>query len=125
KMDLQRVPSEIFISYDDADTLLCQELEKHLSLLKREGLITIWHKGQISAGADKSDDIDRHLSTASVILLLLSADFVASNSCYGVQMQQAIARHASGEAYVIPIVLRPMDRWQDTPFDKLQALPSN
>src|SRR2546429_8340290 len=110
-MSNERAPIEVFLSYAEADEPLCLELEKHLGLLKREGLITTWYKGQISAGSDTSLEMDHHLSTASVIVLLLSADFVASDYCYGVEMQRAMERHKAGDAYVIPVILRPVD-WQ-------------
>jgi TIR domain len=102
-------PKEVFYSYADADEPLCNELEKHLSLLKHEGFITTWHKRQILAGTDWTKVIDSQLSTASVILLLISADFVACNYCYGTEMQRALQRHDAGEARVIPILLRPVE----------------
>jgi hypothetical protein len=33
-------------------------------------------------------------------------------------------RHESGEARVIPIILKPVD-WREAQFSKLQALPKN
>ena len=116
-------PLEIFFSYAREDEALRLELEKHLLILKRQGLITTWSDRQISAGQEWAQEIDRHLSTAHIILLLISPDFLASAYCYGKEMQQALERHERGEAYVIPIILRPAD-WQATPFGKLQALPS-
>lgn len=124
-MSDRQVSVEVFLSYAPEDESLCLELEKHLSLLKREGLIAIWHKRQIVAGTNWTKEIDQHLSTASVILLLLSANFVASDYSYGVEMQRAMQRHEANEARVIPVVLHSMDNWQNTPFGKLAALPSN
>src|SRR5690349_20709716 len=117
-------PIEVFYSYADTDAPLCSKLEKHLSLLKHEGIITTWHKRQILAGADWAKALDSHLSTAPVILLLISADFVASDYCYGIEIQQSLQRHDAGEARVIPILLRPVN-WRGAPFGKLTALPSN
>ena len=39
-------------------------------------------------------------------------------------MKRAMERHEQEEAYVIPIILRPV-YWRKTPFGKLQALPSD
>lgn len=52
----------------------------------------------------------------------MSADFLASDYCYDVEMQRALQRHEAGDARVIPVILRPV-RWQGAPFEKLQALP--
>jgi hypothetical protein len=49
---------------------------------------------------------------------------MASDYCYGVEMQHALKRHDAGEARVIPTILRWVD-WEDAPFSKLQVLPSN
>src|SRR5450755_1635144 len=118
-----RTPIEIFFSYAREDEGLRRELESHLAVLKRQGLITSWSDRQISAGEEWAQEIDKHLNTAHIILLLISPDFLASAYCYSVEMQQALKRHELGEAYVIPIILRPV-LWQETPFGKLQALPS-
>ena len=48
---------------------------------------------------------------------------MASEFCYSIELQEAIARHDAKQARVLPIVLRPTD-WEGAPFAKLQALPS-
>src|SRR5437763_149666 len=68
--------------------------------------------------------MDQRLSTASVILLLISASFMASNYGHEGEMQRAVQQHEAGSARVIPILLRPCD-WQSGSFGKLHALPSN
>src|SRR5436305_15151742 len=78
----------------------------------------------IFSGTEWKDEIDNHLNTASIILLLVSPDFVASDYCYGVEVKRAMERHEAGEARVIPVILRPTD-WRETPFSKLQVLPTN
>jgi formylglycine-generating enzyme required for sulfatase activity len=113
---------EVFFSYSHKDVELRDELEKHLSILKRQGVIESWHDRRIGAGREWKGDIDKHLNTADVILLLISADFLASDYCYDVEMERAMERHEAGEARVIPVILRPVD-WKGAPFGKLQALP--
>src|SRR2546421_3705131 len=118
-------PLEVFYSYADPDEPLQKELDKHLRLLQRNGLITTWHKRRILAGTDWVQNLDERLRTASVILLLISVDFVASNYCDGPEITLAMQRHRAGQARVIPILLRPVDNWQGMSFGKLAALPSN
>src|SRR5918997_4147517 len=115
---------EVFVSYAHKDEALWHELEKHLALLRRQGVITTWYDRQISAGSEWAQEIDTHLNTAQIILLLISADFLASDYCYGVELQRAMERHAAKDARVIPIILRPVD-WHGAPFGKLQALPKD
>ena len=115
---------EIFYSYARKDERLKKELEIHLGHLKQEGLITGWYDREIHAGAEWASEIDSHLNSAHIILLLVSSDFVASEYCYGVEMKRALKRHESQDARVIPIILRPTD-WEGAPFSKLQVLPKD
>ncbi len=115
---------EVFFSYSHRDETLRDELAKHLSILKRQGVITAWHDRQITAGSEWAGAIDDHLNSARVILLLISADFLASDYCWDVELKRAIERHEAGDACVIPIILKPVD-WSGAPFSKLQALPKN
>ena len=114
----------VFFSYADRDQSLRDQLENHLSTLKYRGLITTWHAKEISAGEEPIQQIDIHLNTAHIILLLISANFLASQYCYSREMLRALERHEHGEAQVIPVLLRPVI-FTDLPFAKLQPLPSN
>jgi hypothetical protein len=60
-------------------------------------------------GIDWAQAIDQRLEQASLILLLVSADFLASDYCYEVEMQRALALHEAGRARVIPIAVRPAE----------------
>ena len=115
-------PAEIFLSYSHRDRKLADELKSHLSVLMRQELIGSWHDRMLAAGTDWQGQVDPHLESADVILLLVSADYLASDYCYDVEMKRALERHDAGSATVIPIILRPVD-WHETPFGKLQALP--
>lgn len=115
---------EVFYSYAHEDEALRNQLDKHLATLKQQGLIAGWYDRKIIAGTQWADEIDAHLKSAQIILLLVSPDFIASPYCYGIEMEEAIRRHENGDAHVIPVILRPVD-WTGTPFEKLQALPKN
>ena len=115
---------KLFFSYAHKDEPLRDQLATHLSLLKRQNIITDWHDRNITAGTDWAQAIDDNLNTADIILLLISSDFLASDYCYDKEMTRAIERHHQGTARVIPIILRPCD-WHSAPFGKLQALPKD
>ncbi len=115
---------DLLFSYSHKDEALRDQLETHLSPLKRRGLIRTWHDRKIGAGREWAGQIDDHLETAHIILLLVSPDFTASDYCWDVEVKRALERHEAGQARVIPVVLRPVD-WHDTPFAKLQALPKD
>jgi hypothetical protein len=92
--------------------------------MRRQGIIDSWHDRQIQPGSEWAGEIDAHLDSAQIILLLISADFLASDYCYDIELKRAMERHETGTACVIPIILKPVD-WHGAPFGKLQALPKN
>jgi hypothetical protein len=114
----------LFYSYSHKDESLRDQLNTHLVLLERQEVIAAWYDRQIPTGAEWSGEIDRQLESASIILLLISADFLASNYCYDIEMRRAMEMHTSAKATVIPIILRDCD-WHSAPFGKLQALPTD
>ncbi|MEK7753705.1 MAG: toll/interleukin-1 receptor domain-containing protein, partial [Acidobacteriota bacterium] len=80
---------QVFIAYSHTDEPLKNELVKHLSPLRRLGLIQHWHDRRIAPGADWNREIDAHLNRCQIILLLSSADFINSDYCYGIEMARA------------------------------------
>jgi|SRR5579859_4279650 len=115
---------DVFISYSHKDRELQSKLTTALSNLRSQKLISDWFDGDLSPGTEWKKQIFAHLAQAHIILLLISPDFMASEFCYSIEMQQAITRHDNDQARVIPIILRPTD-WEGTPFEKLLALPSD
>ena len=115
-------PLQVFCSYAHEDTPHLQNLHTHLATLQRQNLISTWHDRQIPPGTNWAHTIDTHLEQASLILLLVSPDFLASKYCYEIEMQRALQRHAANQARVIPLILRPCD-WRHTPLASLQCLP--
>ncbi len=113
---------EVFISYAQEDERLMHKLEKHLTTLKHQGYITFWNNLRINAGKEWNNEINIHLNSAHVILLLISSDFMSSDYCTSVEVKKALLRHDAGECRVIPIILRPV-YWRIAPVSKLQPLP--
>ncbi len=114
----------IFISYSHVDDVLREQLEKHLTILKRQKVIDTWFDGRIGAGMNIDAAIREQLQNCEIVLLLISPDFLASDYCYDTEMTQAMARHERGEAIIIPVILRPCD-WKHPPFKDLKAVPKD
>jgi len=116
--------AKLFLSYSHKDEALRGELEVHLTMLQREGTITVWHDRKIDAGDVLDGAISAQLTSSDIILLLVSPDFLASSYCYDIELKQAMIRHEDGNARVIPVILRPCD-WHYAPFSKLLAAPKD
>ena len=114
--------ANLFFSYSHKDEELRNELEVHLSMLKRQGLIRAWHDRRIGAGENIHSSISDELENADIILLLVSASFLASDYCFDREMMRALEKDRDGRARVIPIIIHPCD-WTSAPFGSLRASP--
>jgi internalin A len=123
-MEMQTQAVRLFYSYSHEDDTLRKELETHLKILQRQGLLETWHDRKIEAGEEGKQKIDDNLERADIVLLLVSADFIASDYCYAKEMGRALERHDQGTAREIPVIVRAVN-WRIAPFTKLQALPKD
>jgi tetratricopeptide (TPR) repeat protein len=116
--------ANIFCAYTFEDERSCNELNLHLRILQRQGVIGKVHYHEIPSIAAEYNTIDAHLYNAKIIIFLISPDFFANNYLFGAEMTYAIQQQAVSKARVIPIIVRSVD-WHSSPFDKLQVFPSN
>ena len=112
----------VFFSYAHEDERLRDSLAKHLRILERQGIIKSWSDRCILPGQEWDGQINENLEAADIILLLISADFLASDYCWETEVKRAMEKHESGKAIVIPIILRSCI-WISAPFGKLKPLP--
>jgi hypothetical protein len=117
-------PQQAFISYTHRDARYAERLRTALAVLKSQGLVEDWHDRRIRAGAEWAAEIDQHLSSADLVLLLVTPDFLASDYAFGIEVTRALERHAQGAAVVVPVIVRACD-WMHTPLGKLQAVPTD
>jgi hypothetical protein len=106
----------------EQDEALRGALEKHLALLQRQGVLEVWQ--QSMAGAVWKEEQAQALGEAELILLLVSADLLASDVCYEEQVQAALERERQGVVQVMSILLRPV-ALTDVPFASLPMVPTN
>lgn len=116
--------NKVFISYSHTDEEYMLQLTNHLSAIKREGLIEEWHDRKIIAGQEWDKEISQNLTSSTIIILLISSDFLASDYCTEKEVKIAMEMHENRNAVVVPIIIRSCD-WARSPFAKLQALPKN
>lgn len=121
----QRIEAvRLFISYAHEDAKYLERLLKHLSDLKRQGIVQSWHDKIINAGDHWQDKIDHALQNAQVIVFLISPDFLNSEYINSVEVERAKERHAQGLARLIPVIVEDVF-WQTCPLSIFQALPAD
>lgn len=113
---------KLFLSYSKNDNDLLQEFIRHLAVLKMQGHIATWHDEAIDPGDNWTDEIRTRLYEADIILILLSSNFMATQSIWEVEVKTALERREQGQVRIIPIVLRACD-WRSTVFGQIQPLP--
>lgn len=121
---------DIFFSFEPStrkDKNLFNALKKHLRSLRLQSSIPIQelYDSEIDPGSNWQQVIETYINRADLIVLLISADFFASERCYQIEMQQALARYEAGAARILGVILRPVDTsyWNRPPLDKTNLLP--
>jgi len=116
--------ARVFISYSHKDEALRDELEVQLAMLKRQGLIEVWHDRRMVAGDRLDWTISKELDEADIVLLLISPDFLASDYCYKIEKGRALERHRKGTARLVSVILRPCD-WTHTDLAQFLVTPTD
>lgn len=117
-------PSLIYWSYAHSDELLRDELARNIEALSAVNGPQQFHDRRVPLGKEPDRVAAQQLGKARVILLLVSADYLADARIDRNEVQPAMLRYAAGDAVVIPIILRACT-WEDAPFAKLQVLPKD
>jgi hypothetical protein len=113
---------QVFYSYSHRDAKLRERLGTYLAPLTRQKKIVEWHDRKIEPGTNWESEISDQLESANLILFLITEDFLASEYCFGVEVERALSRLKSGEVKVVPILLKPC-LWKESLFSELQIIP--
>jgi TIR domain len=98
---------KIFYSYAHEDKAFRDGIERHLATLRRLGQIITWYDREILPGSGWAHEINTHLESSDIILLLISSFFIDSDYCWGKEMTRALERHnASGIRKAIDAILK-------------------
>lgn len=109
---------KLFYSYCHADESYRNSLDKALTTLKQNNLLTDWHDRKIIAGQSITEKIRNEMSSSDIIVFLLSPDFIASPSCIDEwKMAKEMAKQSPIE--LVPVIVRPC-AWSD--FDGMSEI---
>jgi Leucine-rich repeat (LRR) protein/GTPase SAR1 family protein len=102
-------PRRVFLSYSHTDSNLLNRLRMHLSPLRRMKNIESWSDQVLLPGDPWDEVIKENLNKADIIILLLTADFIASDYIWEVELREALKKWLAEEVRLIPILLQPLD----------------
>jgi hypothetical protein len=108
----------IFISYADEDRTYLLDLISRLIALQRSKSFTFWSNIHLLAGGEWKNITNEKLSNANIILVLVSANALASDRVYD-EITQAVSQHDTGKSIVIPIIVRSCN-WEWSVLEKVK-----
>jgi hypothetical protein len=105
--------NRVFICYSHKDKRFLEQLQVHLKPLQREGTIDVWDDTRIMAGEDWRAEIRLAVESAKVAVLLISADFLASDFIATDELPPLLLRAEWKGTTILPIIVGPC-RFQET-----------
>jgi hypothetical protein len=99
--------NKIFISYSQKDRQWLDRLRVHLRPLVREGTIEPWDDTQIKASQNWREEIDRALNQAAAAILLITADYLASEFIDKNELPPILAAAGERGLLVFSVIISP------------------
>jgi hypothetical protein len=114
--------TKIFICYCHKDAKWFSRLKVHLKPLVREREIDVWDDTMIAPGSIWQKDIKRSIKTAKVAILLISADFLASDFIATTELPALLQAAATEGVNIIPVIISPSGFQQHRVLSQFQAI---
>lgn len=117
------VPREhkLFISYSHQDKEYLQRLLVHLRPLERAGKIELWSDTQLRAGDRWKTEIQTALERATIAVLLVSADFMASQFIVDNELPPLLKSAEERGTKILPLIVKPCRFVRDPDLSQFQA----
>jgi hypothetical protein len=108
--------TSVFISYSHTDVEYLDRLLIHLKPLEKSGALDLWVDTRLRAGDKWKVHIERALQKAHVAILLVSADFLASDFITDNELPPLL------RTVVVPLILKPCRFTRDSHLRTFQAV---
>jgi nucleoside 2-deoxyribosyltransferase len=112
----------VFISYSHIDVEYLDRLLVHLKPLEKSGVLDLWVDTRLRAGDKWKVQIERALEKANVAILLVSADFLASDFITDNELPPLLKNAEERGTVVIPVILKPCRFTRDAQLRTFQAV---
>lgn len=108
--------TKVFISYSHKDRAWLERLHVHLKPLERENRVAYWDDTKIKPGTRWREEIAQALAVTKVAVLLVSADFLASDFIESDELPPLLNAAANEGTIILPLILSP------SRFERVESL---
>ncbi len=108
--------------FENSDRDLQKALDRYVQQLSKNDSVSTWNAGQVLPGEEATAVWYGQLEKADMVLLLISQDFLADQSCYDHALQALEMCRQNRAKKIAAVLLRPSSI-ADTPFKDLVQLP--
>lgn len=113
--------TKVFVSYSHRDWEHLERLQTHLAPHVRGGEIELWDDTKIKPGSPWREEIDRAINSARVAILLVSADFLASDFIHQNELPPLLAAAKQRGVTILPVILG-YSSFHDTELEQYQTV---
>ncbi len=113
---------KVFVGYSHRDVRWISRLEVHLKPIVDIGLISHWHDGRIVPGSKWREEIKLAIETAKIAVLLVSADFLASEFISRNEVPPLLKAAEGKGCHILPIIVGPCRFTRTAALAEFQAV---
>lgn len=96
---------KVFLSYSHRDRRWADRLLTHLRAIADN--VSVWSDAEIKIGASWKEEIARAITTADVAILLVSADYIASEFIASQELPTLLESASHGRTLILPVMISP------------------
>ena len=98
---------KVFFSYSHRDKEYLDRILVHLRPVERENVVEFWSDTKLQAGDRWRDEIKESIKRAQVAVLLISADFLASEFIASDELPPLLSNAQDKGTRILPIIVKP------------------
>ncbi len=112
----------VFISYSHSDKEYLDRLIVHLKPLQKDGLVDLWVDTHLRAGDKWRKEIEKALNRANVAVLMVSADFLASDFVTENELPPLLKNAEEKGTRIVPVIVKPCRFTRDKNLRHFQSI---
>lgn len=110
---------QIFISYSHKDPVWLERFQINLKPYLRGSEVLLWDDTKIEAGTDWKEEINKALDSATIAILLVSADFLASDFIARDELPFLLQAAKEKNVRIVSVAISS-SAWETTPLKDIQ-----